>query len=102
MAHSATLLPTGDLLLAGGWCPTAHATTATVEILAPSAMPRALDGHASPGPPSTLTDIDAPPLRVDIHDFATILFPDGLLLTAGGKQVDKAEGSLDGAWTLAL
>jgi len=98
MAHSATLLPSGDVLVAGGWCPTAHTTTASVELLTPGAMPIALDRHAVPVPTQTFTLSNGRSLPVDIHDFATVLFPDGLLLIAGGKQVDKAEGSLDGGW----
>jgi hypothetical protein len=86
MAHSATLLPDGGVLFAGGWCPPSHATTSTVEVLSPGAM----------------TVMNAPALAVDIHDFATVLFPDGLLLIAGGKQVDKEERSLDGGWVFPV
>ena len=85
MAHNATMLPGGQVLIAGGWCPPARSTTSTVEVF----------------DPSTGAFVDAPSVPVDIHDFATVLFPDGLLLIAGGKQVDKEEKSLDGGWTLA-
>ena len=94
MAHSATVLANGTVLLAGGWCPPAKSTTASVELL--GGMPIALDGHDSP----VRTVTNGPSLPVSIHDFATILFPDGLLLIAGGKQVDKAEKSIDGGMVL--
>jgi hypothetical protein len=99
MAHGAIFIPplsppvsggvprneAGWVMLAGGWCPPSHSTTSTVELF----------------DTATGTCSEAPPLPVDTHDFAVVRFPDGLLLIAGGKQVDKKEKSLDGGWVMS-
>ena len=80
MAHSDATLPDGRVLLAGGWGTAAHATLPSTEVFDPRT------GAFSPGPPMP---------QGGAHDLALVAFPDGLLLAAGGKQVqDGREGSL--------
>lgn len=73
MAHSDALLPDGRILLAGGWSPPLQATTASTECFDPMTDRFTL----------------GPALPQSCHDFALIAFPDGLVLAAGGKQVEK-------------
>jgi hypothetical protein len=77
MAHSDVTLPDGRVLLAGGWCPPLHATTASTELFDPQT------GIFMPGPPMPQSG----------HDIALLVFADGLVLAAGGKQVEKAHES---------
>ncbi len=71
MAHTAAALPDGTVLLAGGWSAPLLATTGSVEIYNPN----------------TQNFLAAPPLPEGGHDQALLLFPSGLTLIAGGKQV---------------
>lgn len=77
MAHADLRLPDGRVLLAGGWGPDAHATLASCEIYDPTAR------SFMPGPP----------LPFSAHDAALLLFPDGLILAAGGKHVGQGQES---------
>ncbi len=79
MAHSDALLPDGRVLLAGGWNADLKATVNTAEVY----------------DPKTRTFMPAPSLPEGAHDAALIAFPDGLVLWAGGKQVqNNVEASL--------
>ena len=71
MAHTAALLPDGRVLLAGGWSVSLQSTTGSVEIYDPAAR------DFSP----------VPALPEGAHDQALLVFPSGLVLVAGGKQV---------------
>lgn len=71
MAHADIALPDGRVVLAGGWGPDAHATLPGVEVFNPR----------------TRTFAPGPALPWSAHDLALICFPDGLVLAAGGKQV---------------
>ncbi len=72
MAHADIALPDGRILLAGGWGPDAHATLPSVEVF----------------DPQTRSFAFAPALPFGAHDLALVCFPDGLVLAAGGKQVE--------------
>lgn len=71
MAHADARLPDGRILLAGGWSPARGATTATTELYDPAT------GALTAGPSMPQSG----------HDMALLVFPDGLVLVAGGKQV---------------
>ena len=77
MAHSDALLSDGCVLLAGGWDAAAKATTDTAELY----------------DPKTQTFLPAPPLPDSAHDAALLVFPDGLVLFVGGKQVTGGKES---------
>jgi len=76
MAHTATTLVGGAIVVVGGWDSSAKATT-------PSAVVYCATG-ASPGFASL------PPLPFASHDAAAVAFADGRMLVAGGKSVTKA------------
>ncbi len=84
MAHSAVALSDRSVLLAGGWSPPAKRTTDSTELYEPGAAQFVANA----------------PLPHDGHDLALLLFPDGLVLAAGGKQVSQGQtDSLSaGAW----
>jgi hypothetical protein len=87
MAHNAAVLPDGNVVLTGGWCAPIKATTDAVEEF----------DYA------TQTYIAEPALPFSSHDAAQVLFPDGLLLVAGGKSVTAKGVSTSiktGAWTV--
>lgn len=73
MAHSAVSLPDGRVLLAGGWCSDIKATTGSLEIY----------------DPATQMFTSGPSLPQSGHDLALLAFSDGLVLAAGGKQVEN-------------
>lgn len=73
MAHGDAALGGGRVLLAGGWGPDAHATLPSVEVF--DALGRSI--------------AFGPPLPWSAHDLALVRFPDGLVLAAGGKQVQN-------------
>ncbi len=73
MAHADAALPDGRVLLAGGWGPDAHATLPNVEVFNPQNQIFAF----------------GPALPWSAHDLALVCFPDGLVLAAGGKQVQN-------------
>lgn len=73
MAHSDATLPNGDVLLAGGWSPPLTATTASTELFDPQPRTFSL----------------GPAMPQSAHDLALLVFPDGLVLAAGGKQVEN-------------
>lgn len=77
MAHGSADLPDGRVLLAGGWSPPIQATTASTELFDPVTSNFTL----------------GPQLPESCHDLALIVFPDGLALAAGGKQVSDGRGS---------
>jgi hypothetical protein len=72
MAHSAETMPDGKILVAGGWSPTLQQTTATTELIDAAAQ----------------TVVIGPPLPESALDQATVVFSDGSVLAAGGKQVE--------------
>lgn len=79
MAHADITLPDGRIVLAGGWGPDAHATLPSVEVF--DAQSRTVEA--------------GPSLPWSAHDLALLCFPDGLVLAAGGKQVQNGhEGSV--------
>lgn len=84
MAHTAVRLPTDQILLAGGWSSPLAATTGSTEIYDPaSGLFR-----------------QAPPLPEGAHDQAALVFSNGLVLIAGGKQAwGGKETSLSAGWT---
>ena len=77
MAHADALLPDGRVLLVGGWNALQKATLASTELYDPKV--RAF--------------LAAPPLPESAHDAALLVFPDGLALFAGGKQVRGGQES---------
>lgn len=77
MAHADIALPDGRILLAGGWGPDAHATLPTAEVFSPQ----------------TRTFAPGPALPWSAHDLALVCFPGGLVLAAGGKQVQSGRES---------
>lgn len=70
MAHTAAALPGGRVLLAGGWSVPMAATTGSVELYDPLSQ--------------RFTAL--PPLPAGAHDQALLVFPNGLVLIAGGKE----------------
>lgn len=81
MAHTATALPDGRLLLVGGWCNSENATTRQAEIWDPAQQAFRPAGHLLHGR----------------HDHAAVRLKDGRVLVAGGKEapaVDKVESPL--------
>jgi hypothetical protein len=85
MAHNAGTLPNGHILLTGGWCAPTKSTTNSVEEFDPVA----------------LTFTPEQPLPFSSHDAAQVVFPDGVVLVAGGKTVDAtgaANAISGGAW----
>ncbi len=80
MDHTATLLPDGRVLIAGGWCSDKHCTLASVDLFDPKT------DRFSP----------AAPLPISRHEQAALLLPDGRVLIAGGLQVEpKTQHTLD-------
>ncbi len=77
MAHADAVLPDGRVLLAGGWGPEAHATLPSAELFDPHTQAFAF----------------GPALPWSAHDLALLCFPDGLVLAAGGKQVQNGHES---------
>jgi len=70
MAHCAASLPDGTVLLSGGWSVPLAATTGSAELY----------------DPKTQKFTAEPPLPAGAHDQALLVFPNGLALTAGGKE----------------
>ena len=80
MAHSAGVLPDGRVIIAGGWSAPIQATTAATELFDPQIQ------RFTP----------APTLGASSHDLALLIFPNGLILAAGGKHVQNGrERSLE-------
>jgi len=75
MAHADVLTPSGQVLLAGGWSAPTQTTLDAVELYDP--LTRAF--HAAPALPDAT------------FDAALIVFPDGLVLSAGGKQAGNGK-----------
>jgi hypothetical protein len=76
MAHTATLLPDGRVLLAGGWSDSEKATTRETELWDPARgrfLPAGTTQHGR-------------------HDHAAVLLKDGRVLIAGGKEAPAREG----------
>ena len=84
MAHTAAALPDGNILLAGGWSDLLGTTTGSVEVYD-------LNIRAF---------LSVPLLPEGAHDQALLVFPSGLVLVAGGKQVKAGkEMSLASGYT---
>jgi hypothetical protein len=89
MAHGAVSLPDGRVLLAGGWNASAQASIASTEIYDPQT--RLFSAGAS--------------LPLPVLDAGWVVFPDGMVLCAGGKSViGGLASSLDtgAVWRTAL
>jgi hypothetical protein len=76
MAHTATLLPDGRVLLVGGWSNGDNATTRQAELWDPAGE----------------RFLPAGTLQHGRHDHATIRLRDGRVLVAGGKEAPAREG----------
>jgi hypothetical protein len=76
MAHTATALPDGCVLLVGGWSTSENRTTSQAEVWSPKT------GEFS----------DAGTLQHGRHDHAAVLLADGRVLVAGGKEAPAREG----------
>lgn len=84
MAHSAEALPGGGVLLTGGWSAAEAATTRRTERF----------------DPATETFLPLPALPRGTHDEALLVFSNGLVLAAGGKEAGGGkETSLALGWT---
>ena len=84
MAHSAETLPGGTVLLSGGWSTAEAATTKSAELF----------------DPETQTFAQEPAVPIGTHDQTLLVFPNGLVLVAGGKQASAgAETSLATGFT---
>jgi hypothetical protein len=75
MAHTATRLPDGRVLLVGGWSAGENATTR----------------HAELYDPTTRRFLPAGDLTMGRHDHIAALLPDGTVLIAGGKQAEPGK-----------
>ena len=71
MAHTAAILPGGDVLVTGGWSISKRATLGDTEIFDPQRQ-KFIAAPSAPG---------------GGHDQALLVFPSGLILIAGGKEV---------------
>lgn len=84
MAHSAEMLPGGAVLLSGGWSTQEAATTKSAETF----------------DPKTRVFAAVPTVPIGTHDQTLLVFPNGLVLVAGGKQASAgAETSLSSGFT---
>ncbi len=84
MAHTAVRLPSGQVLLAGGWSAPLASTTGSTEIYDPASR----------------LFTSAPTLPEGAHDQAVLVFMNGFVLIAGGKQAGGGkETSLSAGWT---
>lgn len=84
MAHSAETLPNGSVLLSGGWSTKEAATTQNAETF----------------DPKTQRFTPVPAVPIGTHDQTLLVFPDGLVLVAGGKQASAGrETSLATGYT---
>jgi hypothetical protein len=72
MDHTATLLPDGRVLMAGGWSSVKGRTVASVDIFDPASN----------------TFVAAAPLSASRHEHGATLLPDGTVLISGGLQVE--------------
>jgi hypothetical protein len=72
MAHTATRLPDGRVLLVGGWSASGGATTRRAELYDPAARRFLPAGETA----------------VSRHDHIAAMLPDGSVLVAGGKQAE--------------
>jgi hypothetical protein len=75
MAHTATRLPDGRVLLVGGWSASENSTARRAEIYDPAAR----------------RFVSAGTLAASRHDHITALLPDGSVLVAGGKQAEPGK-----------
>jgi hypothetical protein len=75
MAHTATGLRDGRVLLVGGWSAGENATTRRVELY----------------DPATRRFLPAADLTTSRHDHVAALLPDGTVLIAGGKQAEPGK-----------
>jgi len=84
MAHSAAVLPGGDVLFSGGWSVSRSSTIGDVEVYQ-----------------SQNQSFSAlPSLPIGAHDQALLVFPNGLVLIAGGKAASGGkETSLSTGYT---
>jgi hypothetical protein len=76
MAHTATPLPGGGVLLVGGWCTSENATTKQAELWDPKAA----------------RFVPAGTLQAGRHDHVAILLKESRVLVAGGKEAPAREG----------
>lgn len=84
MAHTAAMLPGGEVLIAGGWSVSRNATIGDVEFY----------------DPLTQGFTTMPSLPVGAHDQALLIFPNRLVLIAGGKEAGGGkETSLSSGFT---
>jgi Galactose oxidase, central domain len=75
MAHTATQLRDGRVLLVGGWSASENSTTRHTELY----------------DPTTRRFLPAGDLATSRHDHITALLPDGSVLVAGGKQAEPGK-----------
>jgi hypothetical protein len=75
MAHTATALPDGRMLLVGGWCSSENATTRQAELWDPAQQAFRPAGRLAHGR----------------HDHAAVRLNDGRVLVAGGKEAPARE-----------
>ena len=84
MAHSAAVLPDGDVLFSGGWSVSHMSTIGDIEVY-----------H-----PQTQSFRSLSPLPIRAHDQAMLVFSNGLVLIAGGKEAGGGkETSLSTGYT---
>jgi hypothetical protein len=76
MAHTATPLGRGRVLLVGGWCNSENKTTRQAELW----------------DPKTSSFVPAGELDHGRHDHAAVLLEDGRVLVAGGKEAPARNG----------